>query len=78
LGGGRPLGFMEAYCVKEESVRQQCEIRKCILENMDEVKEQSKDGISRVTQLVSSDKPFTILVIEHNYTIVDICQAEGL
>jgi hypothetical protein len=72
------LGFMEAYFVKEESVRQQCEIRKRILENMDEVKVQAKDGISRITQLVSYDKPFAILVIEHNCTIADIRQAEGL
>jgi hypothetical protein len=52
---------MEAYCVAAESVRQQCETRKCILENMGEVKEQVKDGISRITQLVSIDKPFAIL-----------------
>jgi hypothetical protein len=58
------LVVMEAYCVEADSVQQQCETGKCILENMDEVKEQVKDSISGITRLVSLDKePFTISAI---------------
>ena len=46
---------MEACCVEAERVRQQCETGKCILEDMDEIKEQVKDSLSRITQLVSLD-----------------------
>lgn len=46
----------EAYYVKSEGVQQQYEIGKCILENMNEVKEQVKDSTSRITQLVSLNK----------------------
>jgi hypothetical protein len=46
---------MEACCVEAERVQQQCETGKCILEDMDEVKEQVKDSLARITQLVSLD-----------------------
>jgi len=56
--------IMEAYCIEADSVQQQCETGKCILENMDEVQEQVKDSISGITQLVSLDKiTFTVSVI---------------
>jgi hypothetical protein len=46
---------------------------------MDEVKEQVKDGISRINQLVSIDnKPFANSSIGCSCTISDIRQAEGL
>jgi hypothetical protein len=46
---------------------------------MDEVKEQVKDSISRITQLVSLDrKPNTISAIGRSCTHADIRQAEGL
>lgn len=46
---------MEACCVEAERVQQQCETGKCILEDMDEIKEQVKDSLSRITLLVSLD-----------------------
>ena len=44
---------METYCVEAKSVHQQCEIRKCVMENMDEVKEQIKDDFPGNFKLVS-------------------------
>ena len=38
--------------MEPESVQRRCEIRKCILEGMDDVEEQVKDSISRIAQLV--------------------------
>ena len=70
---------MEAYCVQADSVQQQCETGKCILEDMDEVKEQVKDSLSRITQLVhNNNKPFAISDIRHSCTFADTQQAEGL
>jgi hypothetical protein len=46
---------------------------------MDEVKEQVKDSISRITQLVSLDKkPITISAIGRSCTLANIRQAKGL
>lgn len=69
---------MEAYCIEAESVQQQCETGKCILENMGEDKEQVKDSSSRITRLVSiSKKPFTISAIGVSYALANIPQVEG-
>jgi hypothetical protein len=46
---------------------------------MDEVKEQVKECVSRINQLVSiGNKPFTISALGYSCTFADIRQAEGL
>jgi hypothetical protein len=37
---------MEAYRLEAERIQQQCETGECIVENLDEVKEQVEDSIS--------------------------------
>lgn len=46
---------METYRVEAESVHQQCETGECVVEDMDEVKEQAENNFPGNFELVSLD-----------------------
>lgn len=46
------MGFVEAYCFAEESIRAEVEVRECVVENVGQVKVPATDNLAGDAELV--------------------------